>query len=210
MHEHACDLARQHRAHRVAWRGVLTSQGDARPCRGRCDATGWSCLGRDARGVRRCRPPKCGGNGFCRGARGAGSRPAAAGLGAAGFHRNRIWGAVDERTGRTRSRSAPPCDGACSGCGQCVANGSRRAGMRRNRCRGARGLGRSASARSRCQSQADAGRAGLGRHRSVVADGGGATTLHGGNQMDRARGAFAACEGFNPLGRAVVGRAPCP
>ena len=52
-HEHACDFARQHRAHRGARRCVHVRQGGARSCRRRCDAAGRPRHGRDARGVRR-------------------------------------------------------------------------------------------------------------------------------------------------------------
>ena len=83
-------------------------------------------------------------------------------------------------------------DGARGGRGRRVADRRRRAGLRCAGRRRAGSLGRSAPVRSRRQPQADAGRAGLGRHRPAAAAGGGATALNGGDQMDRARGAFAA------------------
>ena len=68
--------------------------------------------------------------------------------------------------------------------------------------------GPGAPARSRCQPQADTGGAGVGSHRVAAAGGRRATTLHGGNTMDRARGAFAAF--VTRVGRAAVRRAACP
>ena len=91
-----------------------------------------------------------------------------------------------------------------------VADGCRRARLRCARRRRAGSLGASAAARSRRQPQADIGRASLRRHRSGAAGGGGAVALDGGNPMDRARGAFAACRAFTAgLGRADVRRAAC-
>ena len=70
--------------------------------------------------------------------------------------------------------------------------------------------GRGAAARSRRQPQADIGRASFRRHRLAAAGGGGAVALDGGNTMDRARGAFAACRFTAGVGRADVRRAACP
>ena len=77
-------------------------------------------------------------------------------------------------------------------CGPRAADGRRRAGLRCGRRRRAGSLGRGAAARSRRQPQADIGGAGLRRDRPGAADGGGAAALDGRDQMDRARGAFAA------------------
>ncbi len=145
-----------------------------------------------ARGVCRSRPAKCRGDRFCRRSCGADGGTAAPDVGATGFCRDRIRRVVDERVGRTRSRSTAAGDRACGGCGHRIADGRRCAGLRCAWRRGAGGLGAGATARSRRQPQADAGRAGLRRHRPGAAGGGGAVALDGGDQMDRARGAFAA------------------
>ncbi len=71
-------------------------------------------------------------------------------------------------------------------------------------------LGASATARSRRQPQADAGGADFGRYLPVVAGGGRAFALDGGDKMDRARGAFAAGFVVEHMGRAGVRRATCP
>ncbi len=67
--------------------------------------------------------------------------------------------------------------------------------------------GAGAPARSRRQPQAHAGRASLRRHRAAAAGGGGAAALDRRDQMDRARGAFAAFGPVERLGRAGVRRA---
>ena len=88
-----------------------------------------------------------------------------------------------------------------------LADGRRRAGLRCAGRRRAGSLGRCAAARSRRQPQTDAGRAGLRRHRAAAAAGGDAAAFHGGNAMDRARGAFAARRALARVGRAGVRRA---
>jgi hypothetical protein len=87
---------------------------------------------------------------------------------------------------------------------QRLAERRRRAGLRCARRGRARSLGRGAPARSRRQPQADPGGAGLGRDLPVVADGGAAAALDGGDAVDRARGAFAAGSRMERVGRAAV------
>ena len=140
--------------------------------------------------------------------RAAARRPAA--VGPAGFCRDRIRRAVDERAGRTRPRSAPGRDRARRRCRCRVADRRRRAGLRCAGRGGAGSLGRGAPVRSRRQPQADAGGAGLRRHRIVAAPGGGATALDRGDALDRARGAFAAGIKLERVGRAAVRRATRP
>ncbi|MHC2321241.1 hypothetical protein ACVIHC_008287 [Bradyrhizobium diazoefficiens] len=65
-------------------------------------------------------------------------------------------------------------------------------------------LGRDAAIRSRGEPQADAGRARLRRHRPAVADGRAAAALDCRDQMDAARGAFAAGHDVECLGRAAL------
>ena len=84
--------------------------------------------------------------------------------------------------------------------GDRAANHRRRAGLRCARRRGDGNLGRDAAARSCRQPQADIGGANVGGHRPAAASRGGADALHGGDAMDRARGAFAAAT--RSMGRA--------
>jgi hypothetical protein len=101
--------------------------------------------------------------------------------------------------------SAPRGDGARARRGDRAADIGRRAGLRCARRRRHGDLGRGASVRSRRQPQADPGGADVGSHRPAAARGGGAAALHGGNTMDRARGAFAAGHGMVQQGWAGVG-----
>ena len=133
---------------------------------------------------------------------------------AAGRHSAAATGFVTGLMGRAaarRSRSAPPRDGARGRRGGRVADRRRRAGLRCARRRGAGSLGRGATTGSRRQPQADAGRADVRRDRPGAAGGGGAIALDRGNQMDRARGAFAARRAARKrVGRTGVRRAACP
>jgi len=205
-HQHACEFARPHRADRDAWRCGRPQQGRARPCGSGCDTTRRSRARSGARGFRRG-PPERVGHGFCRGAGGKGVAAPAAGLGAAGFFGNRIRRAVAERAMRAGPRSAAAGHRARPRHRRRVADRRRRAGLRCARRRRAGSLGAGAPARSRRQPQTHVGRGGLRRHRAAVADGGRAAALDRGNQMDRARGAFAAVNAMDRLGRAGVRRA---
>ena len=200
-HEHACEFARQHRAHRGACRRVSARARGARPCGGRCEAAGRPRAGRHTRGVFGRQAERRGDRVYRR-VGGTGNSAAAAGLDPAGFCRDRIRRAVDGGPRRTRPRSARRGDRARRRRRRSTSHRRRCAGLRCAGRGGAGSLGRSPSVRSRRQPQADVGGAGLRRHRPVAAGGGAAAALDGGNALDRARGAFAA-----GLGRECVGRA---
>ncbi len=115
---------------------------------------------------------------------------------------------------RTRPRSAPRRHRARRRCRDRVAGHGGCARLRCGRHCRAGSLGRDAPARSRRQPKTHARSASLRRHRAVAAGGGGACAFDRGNQMDRARGAFAArcvfhaCGALECVGRAGVRRAP--
>ena len=205
-HTHACEFARAHRTDRDAWRDRRPQQGRARPCGCGFRAAGRPRDRRRTRGVRRG-PPERVGYGFCHGVGGQGVATPATGLGTAGFFGNRSRGVVDAGAVRTRARSAVAGDRARARHRRRVADRRRRAGLRCARRRRAGSLGRGASARSRRQPKTHLGRGGLRRHRAAVADGRSAAALDRGNQMDRARGAFAAVSAMDRLGRACLRRA---
>ncbi|MET3364201.1 hypothetical protein ABIF60_005596 [Bradyrhizobium japonicum] len=139
-------------------------------------------------------------HGACRARLGA----AAAAVGTAGFFRDRGRCAVDERARRARPRSAPRGDGARRRCRERAAYLGRCARLRCAGRRRARALGRNQAVRSRGEPQADAGRARLRRHRPDAADGGAAAAFDRGDQVDAARGAFAAGVGVGRMGRAAL------
>ena len=198
-HERACDPARPDRAHRDGGGRASARSRRAWPRRGRQRAEGRTCACGDPRGVLRGAPGRRRDR-VCHGRCGTRDRTPAAAVGAAGFFGARSRCAVDERTRRTRPRSAPRGDGARGRCGECAAYFGRCTRLRCARRGRARALGRDAAVRSRGEPQADAGRARLRRHRPAAADGRAAAALDRGDAMDAARGTFTAGVGFNACG----------